>query len=81
MLVLTRKKGQAVIIGGEIRITVADVSGETVRVGIEAPPHLEIYREEIYRAIMEENASSITDQKGLLEMLAQNNGEESKNEK
>jgi len=72
MLVLTRKKGQTVIIGGEIRITVASVSGEKVRIGIEAPSYMEIYREEIYKAILEENASSITDQKGLQEMLSKN---------
>jgi carbon storage regulator len=70
MLVLTRKKGQTVIIGGEIRITVAGVSGETVRIGIEAPLHMEIYREEIYQAIMEENASAVVGKKEVKEMLS-----------
>lgn len=70
MLVLTRKKGQTVIIGGEIRITVADVSGDSVRIGIEAPSHMEIYREEIYKAILEENSSAIADRKGLKEILS-----------
>ncbi|MCL5935792.1 MAG: carbon storage regulator CsrA [Firmicutes bacterium] len=70
MLVLARKKGQTIIIGGDIKITVADVSGETVRLGIEAPAHMEIYREEIYRAIMEENASAIAGKKELEQMLS-----------
>ncbi|HBV96580.1 MAG: hypothetical protein JL50_16635 [Peptococcaceae bacterium BICA1-7] len=70
MLVLARKKGQTIIIGGEIRITVADISGETVRIGIEAPHSMEIYREEIYRAIMEENASAVSARQELQEMLS-----------
>lgn len=72
MLVLARKKGQTIIIGGEVKITVADVSGETVRLGIEAPPHLEIFREEIYRDIMEENTSAVADKKELQKMLSKN---------
>lgn len=70
MLVLTRKKGQAIIIGGDIKITVEDVSGESVRIGIKAPKTMDIYREEIFKEIMKENTSAITDKKGIQEILS-----------
>ncbi len=60
MLVLARKKGQSIVIGRNVRVFVAEVSGETVRLGIEAPPEMEIFREEIYRQLREENTGSIT---------------------
>ncbi len=60
MLVLARKKGQSIIIGQDIKIVVTEVTGETVRLGIEAPPHLEIFREEIYRVLKEENIRAVT---------------------
>lgn len=72
MLVLARKKGQSIIIGGEIKVTVVEVSGETVRLGIEAPTSLEIFREEIYREIVKENTSAITDKKGINVILSKN---------
>lgn len=59
MLVLTRKKGQSVIIGKEIRVFVVEVAGETVRLGIEAPPEVEIFRSEIYQQLREENTVSV----------------------
>ena len=55
MLVLTRKPGESVTIGDEIKITVIDVKGRQVRIGIEAPRSLTIHREEIYAKIHEEN--------------------------
>lgn len=60
MLVLARKKGQSIIIGKDIRVFVVEVIGETVRLGIEAPPDLEIFRSEIYQQLREENARAIT---------------------
>ncbi|MFZ5644525.1 MAG: carbon storage regulator CsrA [Bacillota bacterium] len=72
MLVLTRKKGQSIIIGGEIKVTVVEVSGETIRLGIDAPTHLEIYREEIFNQIREENTSAVADPKGIREILSKN---------
>lgn len=60
MLVLTRKKGQSVIIGGNIKISVVEVKGDTIRLGIEAPAEMEIYRSEIYNQLQEENTGSVT---------------------
>lgn len=55
MLVLTRKPGQSVYIGDEIKITLHGIRGNQVRIGIEAPANVKIYREEIYLQIQEEN--------------------------
>jgi len=52
MLVLSREKDQAVYIDGEkIKITIVDIIGNRVRLGIDAPPHMPVYREELYKAI------------------------------
>ncbi len=48
MLVLTRRLGEAITIGENIRIVVVDISGHQVKLGIEAPKDVEIYREELY---------------------------------
>lgn len=55
MLALTRKKGESIIIGDNIVIKVLEVNGDKVRLGIEAPSDITIYREEIYTEIQEEN--------------------------
>jgi len=59
MLVLTRKKGQSLFIGDQICVTVLEVSGDSIRLGIEAPATVAVYRSEIYRAIQEENRSAV----------------------
>ena len=55
MLVLTRKPRQQIMIGDNIVINVVEVQGENVRIAIDAPREIKIYRGEIYRAIQEEN--------------------------
>lgn len=59
MLVLTRKPGQAVYIGDDIRITLMEIRGNQVRLGVEAPSSVRIYREEIYLQILEENKQAL----------------------
>ena len=56
MLVLTRKVDEKIIIGDTITITVVAVRGNTVRLGIDAPRSIPVYREEIYVAIQKERA-------------------------
>jgi len=51
MLVLSRKPGESVTIGDEVRITVLSISGKQVRIGIEAPSDIAVHREEIYNKI------------------------------
>ncbi|MBM4118587.1 carbon storage regulator CsrA [bacterium] len=59
MLVLSRKRDQSIIVGESIKITVVDVRGDTVQLGIEAPRQITIYREEIYDAIREANQEAL----------------------
>ena len=56
MLVLTRKSNQSIMIGDEIEITVLAVMGEKVRVGIEAPRSVPVFRKEVYLEIEQERA-------------------------
>ncbi|GAV12421.1 carbon storage regulator CsrA [Paenibacillus sp. NAIST15-1] len=55
MLVLTRAKGQKIMIGQDIVLTVVEVNGDQVRLGIAAPSDVPVYREEIYQSIKEQN--------------------------
>lgn len=55
MLILTRKPGESLYIGDDIKITIVEIKGHQIRVGIEAPQEFKIYREEIYLQILEEN--------------------------
>lgn len=58
MLILTRRPGERVVIGEDVLVTVMEVSGQTVRLGITAPQGLPIYREEIWLAVKEENRAA-----------------------
>ena len=55
MLVLTRRLGEGITIGSGIRVVILGIRGNQVRLGIEAPPQTEIYRDEIYAKIVDEN--------------------------
>jgi len=55
MLILTRKPGESLYIGDNIKVTIVELKGHQIRVGIDAPTDLRIYREEIYLQILEEN--------------------------
>jgi len=58
MLVLTRKKNQAVMLGDKIRLVILDISEDAVKIGIEAPREVTILRSELYRAVADENLSA-----------------------
>ena len=58
MLVLTRKKDQALVIGDDIEITVLDIQGDQIRLGVEAPKNVKIFRKELYLEILEENKNA-----------------------
>lgn len=55
MLILARKQNESIIIGDQIEISVIDIKGDQVKIGITAPKSIKVYREEIYRAIQREN--------------------------
>ncbi|WP_339734577.1 carbon storage regulator CsrA [uncultured Gimesia sp.] len=56
MLVLSRQRDESIIIGDNIVITIVDIRGDKVRLGIEAPTEIPVHRQEVYDAIQRENA-------------------------
>jgi carbon storage regulator len=55
MLVLTRKVGESIQINDDVKITVIEVKGKNIRLGIDAPKTTKVYREEVFLKIQEEN--------------------------
>ncbi len=55
MLILTRKTGEGLYLGDHIRITVVEIRGKQIRLGIEAPEHVVVLREEIFHRLREQN--------------------------
>lgn len=58
MLVLTRRANQSIIIGDDVVVTVLEVRGDQVRIGITAPRDVTVHREEVYRALHEANVDA-----------------------
>lgn len=69
MLVLARKSGQSIIIGEGIKVTVLEVRGDQVRLGIEAPQGLPVHRQEIFELIRAENIIAAGSDAGALQDL------------
>ncbi|MGE5613333.1 MAG: carbon storage regulator CsrA [Bacillota bacterium] len=65
MLVLTRKKDQSIVINENIEITILDVQGDQVRVGIRAPKNISVHRKEIFLQIAEENKKAASINMGI----------------
>jgi carbon storage regulator len=61
-LVLSRRQDESIMIGDEIEITIFDVQGDKVRLGITAPKHIPVHRREIYDAIQRERARQAEEQ-------------------
>ncbi|MEA3486361.1 MAG: carbon storage regulator CsrA [Thermodesulfobacteriota bacterium] len=55
MLILTRKLGESIRIGNEIKLTILDIKGRQIRVGVDAPSNVAVHREEVYQMIREQN--------------------------
>lgn len=60
MLALTRRKGESLIINNNVEITVLEIRGDQVKIGISAPKEVPIYRKEVYLQIESENKAAIT---------------------
>jgi len=58
VLVLTRKQGEKILIGDDIVITVLDVRGDSIRIGVDAPRGVRIQRDEVLRAVTEANIAA-----------------------
>lgn len=61
MLALSRKTNESIIIGNDIEITILEVKGEQVKIGIKAPKSIPVYREEVYAQIKEANKEAAAD--------------------
>jgi carbon storage regulator len=59
MLILTRKIGECITIGDQIKVYVVDILGNQVRLGIEAPSDAMVYPQEVYQRILEENRLAV----------------------
>lgn len=71
MLALTRKKGESIILNNDIEISILELRGDQVKIGISAPREVPVYRKEVYLQIQKENeaASSVDSLAALREIL------------
>jgi len=69
MLVLSRKSGEVIKIGDEIEITVIAAKGDQVKIGINAPKNVEIYRKEVFEQIISENKQATTDLSSVMGLI------------
>ncbi len=60
MLALSRKKGEAIIVNNNVEITVLEVKGDQVKIGISAPKEVPVYRKEVYVQIQEANKDAVS---------------------
>ena len=61
MLVLSRHRDESIMIGDNIVITIVDIRGDKVRIGIQAPTNVPVHREEIYEAIKREASAAVSE--------------------
>lgn len=71
MLVITRKKDEAIVIGDAIQIRVLRVGADGVRIGVSAPPHVPVHREEVYDLVVAANQSSAASEAPTLARVAE----------
>ncbi len=67
MLALSRKKGEAIIVNNDIELTILEIKGDQVKVGISAPKSVPVYRKEVYLQIQEEN-QAVASGEGIAEL-------------
>ena len=62
MLTLSRKKNESLVINNNIEVTILDIKGDQIKIGIAAPREVPVYRKEIYLEIQEANKNSVTEE-------------------
>jgi len=81
MLILARKTNECIMIGDQIEIFIVDIKGDQVKVGINAPTSIKIYRQEVYKAIQLENIKAMETKPDILPKLDNLLGKNIKNTK
>lgn len=71
MLILSRKEDEKILINEDIKVSVVEIKGNKVKLGIEAPDEVEILREEVYKSVEEENIEATKERKVQLNQLKQ----------
>ncbi len=71
MLVLTRRSSQSIVIGKDIVVTVLEVRGDQVRIGVSAPRDVDVHREEVFLELQETNRSAASPSAAAVEALGQ----------
>ena len=66
MLIITRRAGEKLMIGDDVVVEIMEIVGNQVRVGIQAPQSVRVYREEIWLAVKDENRAAATDAPAML---------------
>ncbi len=70
MLVLTRKKGQSILLGDDVEVTILEINRDSVKIGINAPKDVKIFRRELYEEIKKTNLESIVKDKSILKEIS-----------
>lgn len=69
MLVLTRKIGESLVVGDDVVIRVLDIKADVVRIGVDAPRHVKVHRQEVYEAVMAANRAAAASTEEALSAL------------
>jgi carbon storage regulator len=69
MLILTRKLNEKIKIGNDITVTIVEVRGDQVKIGVEAPNDVKVFRQEVFQAIQQENRAAADSAAGTAEAL------------
>jgi carbon storage regulator len=69
VLILTRRVGESVVIGDDIVVTVVEVRGDSVRIGVRAPRSVDVHREEVYRELQNANEQAASPEPGAVAAL------------
>ncbi|WP_293983944.1 carbon storage regulator CsrA [uncultured Clostridium sp.] len=69
MLIITRKKGESIMIGDDIEITISKIDDGSVKIGIEAPKNVNILRKELYEEVEKENKEAVNIDLSILKTL------------
>jgi carbon storage regulator len=80
MLILSRKLNESIMIGDQIEISIVDMKGDQVKLGIAAPKNVKVYRKEVYVAIQEENIEATKARPDVIQTLGNLFNEQKENE-